>query len=305
MKINTQLLSFIISSIIFVILSSYLNISMFEHDKSDGFKSQVFYVSKIFKGELDYNPLFFIHLARLFIISPFYIIDILELPSYIESLGFILYLIPFCKKKYLNIVGYLPCLFIFLPFFVSYRTVLGMLSMAYLFILLFCHIRSYSLLFFSALLANLSSGIVLSWIIVSIGSLCYLKKSYKYLLPLFLAISSGLIGSLINKFYFMFTTNGIKENGNVIERSNIYISLIDGNYFRLFFYISLCLLLFFSIFTSLLINNKSIRDRLFIFFLAGIPTIFFEGLGLISYLMCFLIFYKIFFKLDIKVCHAP
>lgn len=304
MKNNTQLFLFIMSSIVFVILSNYFNISMFDNNDSDGFKAQIFYVSKIFNGELDYDPLFFVHLVRLIIITPFYINNILGLPNYIESLGFILYLIPFFKKKYLHIVGYLPCLFVFLPLFVSYRTALGMLSMTYLFILLFCHIKSYSLLFFSALLSNLSSGIVLSWIMVSLGSFFYLKKSYKYLLPLFLVISTGLIGSFINKFYFMFTTNGIKENGSMIERSNIYISIIDGNYFRLFFYISLCLSLLFCIFTSLLINNKNIKDRLFIFFLSGIPAMFSEGLGLISYLMCFLIFYKIFFKINMKSCHT-
>jgi hypothetical protein len=85
----------------------------------------------------------------------------------------------------------------------------------------------------------------------------------------------------------MITTEGVMKNGSAIERSTIYVSFVYEQYPRLFLYIGLSSFVLFIL--SLAFYRRYSIEK-FLFFLAAVPGIFLEGLGLISYLMCFGLF---------------
>lgn len=257
---------------------------MFELDnQTDGFFYQIDYVSKILTGDFDVNALFFIHVARLIIVAPFYFVYLLKLPSAADAIIYLVYLSPLLVRR----GGWrvpVQMFFIFLPVFFSYRASLGMCAMGYLYLILFKNVNSYSLFTISALLANLSSGVVLSWVCVVFFSMRHIFREYMLFIPVFLFLVVGFSMSLIHKIGYMFKAEGVAQHGSAIERSTIYVSFIHEQYSRLFIYLTIALFLYF-ILGLRLVRNYS--NRMFLFFLAAVPGVFLEGIGLISYLMCF------------------
>jgi hypothetical protein len=147
-------------------IASMMDLRMFDAaSQTDGFFSQIDYASKILVGEYDSNALFFIHVIRLISILPFYFTDSQQFPSAINACIYLFYLSPLLIRRD-KISVYIQLIFIFFPVFFSYRASIGMCAMGYLYIILFKNVKSYSLFFLSAVFANLSSGIVLSWVIV-------------------------------------------------------------------------------------------------------------------------------------------
>lgn len=260
---------------------------MFQFEnQADGFFMQVTYASKIFTGNFDTNPLFFIHVARLLIVLPFYVAYILKLPAIVDAAIYLLYLAPLLIRR--NDKGInIQLAFIFFPLFFSFRTSIGMCSMGYLYLILFNNVKSYKLLFISAMLANLSSGIVLSWVGAVFFSFRHIIRQYVWLVPIIFVLAVGFSMSVLHKIQFMLVDAGAEQNGGAVERSTIYVSFIHEQYARLAIYIILALYLFF-ILNSKLVGRYS--NRLFLFFVAAVPGVFLEGIGLISYLMCFIIF---------------
>ena len=260
---------------------------MFQFENNaDGFFMQVTYASKIFTGNFDSNPLFFIHVARLLIVLPFYISYILNFPAIVDGAIYLLYLTPLLirrNEKGINV----QLIFIFFPLFLSFRSSIGMCSMGYLYLILFNNVKSYKLLFISAMLANLSSGIVLSWLGAVFFSFRYIIRQYVGLVPIIFVLVIGFSMSVMHKVQFMLMSAGAEQNGGVIERSTIYVSFVNEQYARLALYIILVLYLFFILNCKILGRYS---NRLFLFFVAAVPSVFLEGIGLMSYLMCFIIF---------------
>lgn len=285
-KISSYKLSVILFSILFVLIAGVLDIRMFQFEEhADGFYAQITYAGKIFSGNFDANPLFFIHVARLIIVSPFYGVYIFKLPAFIEAIFYLVYLSPLLIRRSQR--NFIQLIFIFFPLIFSYRTSIGMCGMGYLYIILFKNVRSYSLFIISALLANLSSGIVLSWVFASLFAIRYIVKKYVFFVPVFGVLVLGFSMSLIHKIGYMMTEQGAESNGNAVERSTIYVSLIYEQYSRFFIYTVITMLLY------LILNLKIFRNypnSLFYFFLCAVPGVFLEGIGLISYLMCFMFF---------------
>jgi len=274
-------------SVVFLIVAEVAGIRMFQFDnQADGFFMQVTYASKIFTGNFDSNPLFFIHVARLLIVLPFYLAYIFKFPAIFDAAVYLFYLAPLLIRR--NRTGInIQLIFIFFPLFFSIRTSIGMCSMGYLYLILFKGVKSYRLLFVSALLANLSSGIVLSWIGAVFFSLRHIVRQYIWLTPSIFILAVGFSMSVLHKIEFMLNSAGAEQNGGAVERSTIYVSFIHEQYARLTIYVFLALYLFFILNTKLV---GKYSNRLFLFFVAAVPGVFLEGIGLISYLMCFIIF---------------
>lgn len=289
MKVSRYRIIFYFFSVLFVFFSNFLNIKMFGQNSDDGFYSQISYVSEHIASGESFSPLFIIHTLRLIAVLPFYISEQLGLPAYADALCFILYMCPIISSfERRNAQGYLPFIFLFFPLLFSYRTVLGMCSMYYLYICLFYDKKNTSFLFISsAILANLSSGIVLGWAIAVIGSFNYLKLKYIYFKPFFIFLCVGFLGSLLHKYDFMLSEHGAEINGGALQRSTFYVAYTYGQYARLLFYILIAICVY-SILMLEVVKNKMRLGRHFLFFLGSVPLLFFEGIGLVSYMFCLL-----------------
>lgn len=289
MKISKYSLIVFLCSILFIVLVTILDLKLFNSDEPDGFYYQLLYVSKIFQGDLDLTPLFFVHLLRLFIVLPFYILDVFDLPALFGGIFYLIYLSPILKSKPSRTIEYLKLLIIFFPIAFSYRAALGMCAMAYLYLILFCGYNSARVLLASAMLANLSSGIVLSWALAVMGSYKYLNNRFRAFRPVVFVLGSGFAGAVLHKFEFMLSSHGASANGSFLERSTLYVSYHYQQYSRLVLYTALVMVLYF-ILVSLPAMSRY-NGRKFLFFFAALPGLFFEGLGFISYLMCFILFF--------------
>ncbi|WP_164551179.1 hypothetical protein [Shewanella khirikhana] len=259
---------------------------MFEDIYNDGFYSQVSYVFENYNNGSIFSPLFIIHSLRLFIVFPFYLAHINGWSTYLEALLYLVYIFPLFSARD-RVVVLSGWLLLFFPLLLSYRTVLGMLGLGYLYLCLFYEKGRYFLLIFSALLANLSSGIVVGWIFGVITSFKYLRKYYPLVIPVFIVMLIGFFGSLAHKYEYMFSSAGSASNGNFFERSTFYVAMEYQQYSRLIIYTTVTIVLLFVIVSGTCSSRFSSRAGLFFF--GGIPLIFFEGVGLISYALCLLI----------------
>ncbi|MFV3352778.1 hypothetical protein [Aeromonas veronii] len=284
-------------SLLFVFCASILNIKMFGQNLADGFYSQISYVSEHISSGGDLSPLFIIHTLRLIAVLPFYFSEKLQLPAYVDAILFIFYLWPIVSIiGAARIKSYLPFVFLFFPLFFSYRTVLGMCGMCYLYLILFYQRKSTILLLMSAMLANLSSGIIFGWSIAVIGSFKYFKSNYRFFTLFFLLICLGFVGSFIHKYEFMISPQGASVNGSVFERSTYYVSYINGQNSRLILYLFMAFSVFFIIYLQCL-KDKTL-NKFFFFFIGAIPLTLFEGIGLVSYLYCIILYLESCCRID-------
>ncbi|AUT99689.1 hypothetical protein ABM000_13780 [Morganella morganii] len=282
-KYNIYLFLF---SLLFIFISGYLNITIFLEASSDGFYSQVTYVVRNINNPSEYSPLFIVHSLRLIIILPFYIAYSLNLPSYVESIIFIMYLLPFFKSNDLAI-KISSIILLFLPLVFSYRTVLGMVGMGYLYLCLFYYKGRYLLLFTSALLANLSSGIVFGWLFSIFTSIKYIKNNYPKFLVFIIIMILGFIGSFLHKYQFMISDVGAMKNGSFWERSTLYESYQNNYYSKFIVYTSVVMAIL--VILTYPIYKQQKLGRKWLFFLGALPLVLFEGVGLISYLFCIIV----------------
>lgn len=261
---------------------------MFNDDLNDGFFAQIIFIANSFSGDFSLSPLFVVHFFRFLIISPFFLSFYYDLPAFVDAFVFLLYILPFMANSRRRMFGYLPILFLFFPLLFSYRTVLGMFGMAYLYVCLFSKIVEYRLFLFSALLANLSSGMVLSWGICVASSFSYFRQNYKFFDVIFFIVCIGFLGSLVHKYEFMFASQGALDNGGAVERSTLVVSYANDQFARFFFYVALTLLILVILIFGAL--SKFFTFRRWMFFFGSVPVMFFEGVGLVSYLVCIIVF---------------
>lgn len=286
LSFNKNNIYLLLCSLLFILLSAFFNITIFSEGSNDGFYSQVTYIANNIGNASEYSPLFIIHFLRLLIILPFYVAYSLELPSYIESIIFISYLLPFFKSKNLTI-KLASTILLFLPIFFSYRTVLGMIGMGYLYLCLFYYKGRYLLLFMSALLANLSSGIVFGWLFSILTSIKYIKNYYPKFFVFIIMMMLGFLGSFIHKYHYMISDVGAMKNGSFWERSTLYESYHNNYYSRFIVYASLVITILMILIYPIYKHKKI--DRKWLFFFGALPLALVEGVGLISYLFCIII----------------
>jgi hypothetical protein len=277
------------SILFFLSLCTFFHLTAFS-ELNDGFYSQIISTTQVLNGTINPYPLFYLHAERLFVFFPFYAAMGSSLEPLIDGLAFILYALPILFFKLNNKRSYSQLLFLFFPFFLSYRATLGICCMCYLFILVCKKEKNYYLLILSLLLSNLSSGIVLSWLFCVILNYKVILSKHKKITPIFVILFVGFISSLINKFNYFFSSMNIKSMGGLLSRSTIYVSYNQNQYTRFIFYTLMIILL--GIILSLIISRRTTFSKNVLgFFISALPTLFFEGLGLISYSFCFLWFF--------------
>ena len=143
------------------------------------------------------------------------------------------------------------------------------------------------LLVSSMFLANLSSGVVLPWLLITFMNIKNLSRRYEYIQVAATAIVVLLGFSVSQKIGFFL--NEYSAGNTIIGRSTFYVSFVNEQYARLALYIML--LLSWLIISLAKLRYKSFSMHLYSFYLPVIVTFFFEGLGLVSFLIPILWFF--------------
>lgn len=285
MKLNNSTLILILQFLFFLLLAVFFNKSMFDGGTQDGFFSQITYAyDEISAGPS--HPMYFIHLLRLFIVLPFYLIYINELPIIFESIILFFFMLPiltYRKDLRFYISGFI---FLLLPWLFSFRSVLAMCAISYLYISFFDSKRHIFLYIFSGILANLSSGVVLAWVIINIFCLKALYIKYKLAIIFFVLGCVGFMLSVINKIHHFFIMSGGENNENLFTNNTFYVSYHQDDILRLTLYVILAVILILLLILSA--SHKRINQKFLFFMIAATPTLFFEGIGLVSFIFIFI-----------------
>lgn len=253
--------------------------SMFDGAGHDGFYNQIFHVAE---GEVSHaSPLYPVHLLRYLVVSPFYYLHTNGYPQIIEAFLVLIFLLPVLTAKFGNKKVYGQVIFVYLPILFSYRSVLAMCSISYLFICLYGDRKNNFRLLLSLFLANLSSGVVLAWVLIVVANIKCLAQRYKYVRVAFLLAIVVLGFSITQKADFFY--NEFSSGITLFERSTFYVSIINEQYLR--FTVYSLLLVAWLIISLAKIEFRSFSWRLYSFYLPMFIAFFFEGIGLISFII--------------------
>jgi hypothetical protein len=252
---------------------------MFDAGVLDGFYNQMYYIAN--GATFSTSPLYLVHLLRFIVVSPFYYCYINGVNVFFETVLLLMFLLPVVTASFKGRQFYAQILFLYLPIFFSYRSVLVMCAMAYLFICLYGDKKSYLLLIFSALLANLSSGVVVPWVLIAFMNIKELSNDYRFVRVIAALVIIVLGFSIFQKIGFFFYESG--GSGGFWERNTFWVSIKNEQYFRFLFYFLLVSIWFWI--TLCKIYFASFSMKMYSFYLPMIVTFFFEGLGLVSFII--------------------
>lgn len=268
-----------VNVIAFLIVSGlFIPKGMFSGGESDGFYAQMFHV---IGEDSRSSPLYWVHMARFWAVSPFFAAHVHNILPLLEAVLMVFFLLPVLTVKFGEKRPYFQVLFVYLPLLFSFRSVLVMCAIAYLFICLYGSERSYIRLGFSALLANLSSGVVLPWLIIAMLCRKRLARFYRFFNLIVLVAIVLLAFSVVQKFDFFF--GSASQGGSLIERNTFSVSLANQQYLRLGLYTSLLLAWFLIVLNCFF--SRQFRSTFSVFFLPIVVTPLLEGLGFVSFLI--------------------
>ena len=264
-----------------VIAGLLLPKGMFSGGELDGFYIQMLHV--VTERGAD-NPLYVVHLFRFLVVSPFYWIYASGYSSFLEAVLMVLFLYPVLTARFARHIPYLQAFYVYLPLIFSFRTVLVMCAMAYLFICLYGVGKSYRKLTLSALLANLSSGVILPWILIVVAYHRPMFRIYPAIRIVVIAAVALLTFSILQKLDFFFGLGGQLGGGeSLLGRNTFAVSAQHEQYARLAVYIGLLLL---WLYIMLLCTVQRRYREHFFWFMAPVGLLsLVEGLGFVSFLI--------------------
>lgn len=274
------------SFLMLLVIGSFVSNGMFQSMETDGFYRQMHYLST----EGGSTLLHLVHTIRLFIVFPFYW---LHLNDY--SVVFQLILIGGAICSVVKLASEVNksyfLLFLFaLPLLLSFRAILVMVGFVYLYFYLYSSAKRSVLLIASFMLVNLSSGVVLAWVLVVLLNITRVigrSVKAKVLVGCVIALFSF---SILHKISF-FLGDDLNSGESFWDRNTFYVSYVGGNYLRLVIY-SMILILWMSVMCLCLLNyNSRVAKSYFLFFLPFLMLIPFEGLGMISYFIVLFFFF--------------
>lgn len=271
-------------------LNLFVRKSIFTEGETDGFYVQVSVVYRmLITGQGALEPLQWIHALRLLVVYPFFIGTFAKLPPIFDSLLMAIYCWPIVAARFRGKFHPVQLIALVLPYALSYRGALLAVGFAYLYIFMFSDRRNPWLLALSMLLSFLSSGVVLSWLIIAL--ICYRQSVGQTRVggPLVVFSAAGFGLSLLNKIEF-FSASRVSNasSGGVqgaLERSTIWVSFVFGQTARFMTYlamISLAAWYIWQIFTT-----PRIPRTLLYFFIASVPGFAMEGLAAMAYVLPF------------------
>ncbi len=273
-----------------MVMSVAFPVSVFSSQELDGFYQQIQDVKNSVGGR---HELFLVHSLRYAIISPFLFFESFDFGRVVNTVlisNFISFLM-FKHWKYVGRVSLFVIILLIVPYLVSLRTSLLVISMFILYLFLLGAIKPRLLFAFGFVLSVLSSGAVLNYLFGLIYMLFFsdkFKLNKKYVLIASLLVVLAITPSLINKLSFF--GGGLLGVYNMISRSNVFAAMIYGNYINLSIYL---LLTFVFIYFSSYFN----KPEKFSLLLCLISLYTLEGLGSLALIPVVLYFclYRMYF----------
>ena len=270
---------------------------MFDGGLSDGFYSQMQFIEN---NPGEFNILSIVHWLRFYVVYPFWWLSKNNFLPIWQNVVLLLYITPLFLINTGRVSAYLRYFLLALPFFLSYRACLTIVSITLLYFYISNSNKRGWPLIFSALLANLSSGVVLPWLAAIALSWKSIKVKNRVQLICVLMLIISMSTSIIHKFsYFNHLEVGaplVNETEadivnvkfscsnslfcKIISRNTIYVSYITKQYKRFVVYLGILAILLFS--WAFCLKNK-MREHLF--FAISLPGFFFEGLWALSFLV--------------------
>lgn len=264
-------------------------------DVDDGFSAQIRYVFGLFQadnvfGELQENWLLLVHVIRVFAVIPFVYLEIWIGP--VASLTLLLFLLlPLARvlgSRNQNLFALAP---VFLPLFVSGRSVLVAIGVGY--IIFYLHEnRSHLKLWLGVLFVNLSSASVFISLLLLIfwKSKCNfnnISMSWSRLAAIVVLLGSFAVSMLDKILGFQSGDVGYEGYGVdsdniflvILSRSTLFFSFFEGQYLRVAAYGSIGAILLFKLIVLIFDHRSPIARRMV---LCCLPGIFVEGLGVLA-----------------------
>ena len=284
-----------------VSLCVLMNRSMFDEagpEAEDGFASQMLYVAGVIAGEQQdwaENPLVFVYLARFIVAAPFFWLSRSSYGSAAQILVLCLFLWPVLTASFSGRYFWLQALVVYLPVVVSFRAVLTACSIGYLFVALYGDKARARWLPLGLLLANLSSAAVLGWTLIvmaNFGSIRRRLLSGILLGMLVLASASGFVVSATDKYigfgegrpgYAQSTVESENPLLAAVSRNTVSVSVASGDYARAVVYLGVVCAA--GAILAALIASRRVPRSIRRFFACAVPGFFFEGLGVLAFLI--------------------
>ena len=248
----SAILMYLLGSLAFIAFATITDKRVFtEPRQADGFFAQI-EVARNFDPVRDRDieswTFRLFHFFRYIAVYPLIYCDDNEFPAYCQAMFICMCILPIACANLPCIDSTRKTMVFILPCLVSYRATLICCSIAYMFLLLLSRNRSTPLLVASAVFANLSSGTMLSWLIIT--ALCggqHIRKQ-RLLLPVACVLVASMVAQGANKAAFFGSRNTVRVDAkveiveiawNAILRSTIIVSIENQHYYRLAVYLLL------------------------------------------------------------------
>lgn len=275
---------------VFCAIASILQRRLITGDPSDGFYSQIQGIAIALQtGTFDpiAEPLYAVHLVRFFIVYPWFMSWLNGMPPIIDALLVVPLLLTVVTIKFHKRHPVFNLLIFLLPLALSFRTVFVIVSIANLYAYFYSDSRSQWRLYLSGLLAFLSSGVTLAWLVVVAANNRQIIKHRFGLLIAIIVMAVSLAASIAQKIWF-FTNRppGSSESSGIlsaVERNTIFVSYAGGNTARFLLYCGVLSLVVLFLYGLIKSGNKG--RSLLLFFLTAAISFVFEGLGPIAFFM--------------------
>jgi hypothetical protein len=282
----------VLNCLLFLAINLIAKKSMFSAGENDGFFLGI-QASKSFSWNGMEYLLELVHAVRFVVAYPFLWIFEHGYPPVFESMVLLGYMLPIANAEFNGKKKYFQVAFLYFPFFISYRSVLVACSVGYLFLLIYSEKKSSTLVWISALLANLSSGVVMGWLLVVLSNYRRLSSKTRKLSLIVACMLLSLSFSLSQKVEFFSdearatdTSNGAVE---AFQRNTLIVSYENHQYARLVIY-CLAVLMLMVILVHGMLQKRGFQKSSW-FYVCSIPGLFMEGLSVLAFVVPILWFY--------------
>lgn len=247
----------------------------------DGFYMQMQTV--VDNGGAITHPLSFVHNLRFLVFAPLYFAWTWDWPVAAQGLILLAYLWPILRLKSNGRYMFVSLILLATPLFLSYRSVIAIVGIGYLFAYLNFRNAGWGTLAISALFANLSSGSLLAWILIlglNARMILALVPRRIYRIALIAAaavVAAGLANSIAHKLVYF---SG--SFATAIARNTLIVSYQNGEIARLVIYAGLL-----AAVAAINLFNLAGRAswRFASTYIVALTSFLFEGLGPVSFLM--------------------
>ena len=233
-----------------------------------------------------------LHLARFLSVYPFYWMSYEGYHHFFQYLLILFALAPVLLASFQGRCHALQVFVIYMPFFLSFRAILVVCAISYLFVLLFGDRKSHSLLLLSAAWANLSSGSAIGWLLIALLNSNQLFRRYRAAWMIAVCLMAlGIYASVCHKMIYFDDLRSVQTTSvyAMIRQCTLAESYRNGQLARLFVY-AVMLMAGVGVVVRLWLERHT-KKNFTLFYLVAIPGFLVEGLSVIGFVIPVFWFY--------------